>query len=66
MLLGTTTSDDAFAVPVEVLEKHWDELNSTVRENGREYKHLHLYKARTNAMLRLKNGYDLNIEAYRL
>jgi hypothetical protein len=66
MMLGTTDSEDAFAVPAEVLEKHWAELNSTVRENGKEYKHLHLYKARSGATLRLKNGSDLSIEAYRL
>lgn len=66
LILGTTDGDDAFALPFTFLEKHWDDLNSTVRPNGREYKHLHLHPdSQEKFSLRMKNGNEVSIEEFR-
>ena len=40
MILGMTDSVNAMALPFAFLEKHWENLNSTIRANGSEYKHI--------------------------
>ena len=66
VILGTTDTEDAFALPSEFLEKHRDELNSTVPKNGRAYKHLKLTERDSAFLLRLNTGQNVSIEPFRL
>jgi hypothetical protein len=46
MVFGMTDTDYGFAIPYSLLEQHWDELYSTTKKNGKEYKHIFIYQGR--------------------
>jgi hypothetical protein len=59
--------DFAFAIPFEVLDPHWDELNQTVAESGRVYKHLLTYESQGKFSLRIRGvDHQLDMEPYRI
>jgi hypothetical protein len=39
-VLGMVDQDFVHAIPLQILEAHWDEIGETVRSNGAVYKHL--------------------------
>ncbi len=67
MVFGMTDTDYGFAIPCSILEQHWDDLYSTTRKNGREYKHIFIYKTITGYFLRVgKVGVEVDLSPYKI
>lgn len=65
MLFGMIDSDNAFAVPFSILENHWDEFYTTVKKNGKEYKHIFIYKTDIGFLMRIgKIGTEIKLSDY--
>jgi hypothetical protein len=58
--------DTSFAVPYAFLEEVRDKLNSTVRPNGNEYKHIFIYLNQDKFTMRLKAGEEVDIERFKI
>lgn len=66
MIFGMVDLDNAFALPYAELEKLRERLNSTIRENGSEYKHIYIYKDGNSFTLRLKGGDEITLKSYEI
>lgn len=66
MVFGMADLDTVFAIPYGRLEELREKLNSTVREDGREYKHIFIYVDADKYTLRLKAGEDVDLSGYRI
>ena len=64
MIYGMADEDFSFAIPYQKLEDLREKLNSTIRDNGKEYKHIFIYKSGSNFTMRLKSGEELPIDEY--
>jgi hypothetical protein len=66
MVFAMADLDFSFAIPYTLLEDLRDKLNSTVRKNGTEYKHIFLYIDKQKFTLRLKAGEAIDISQYKI
>lgn len=67
MVFGMTDTDYGFAIPYSLLEQHWGDLYSTTKKNGREYKHIFIYKTTTGYFLRVgKVGAEVDLGPYKI
>ena len=66
MVFGMSDLDTVFAVPYTRLEELRDRLNSTIREDGREYKHIFIYLDGGRYTMRLKAGEEIDMGTYRI
>ena len=64
MIFAMADLDFSFAVPYEFLEGIRDKLNSTVRSNGTEYKHIFLFTNNKKTILKLKGGGEVDISQF--
>lgn len=64
MIFAMADLDYSFAVPYEFLEGIRDKLNSTVRSNGTEYKHIFLFTNNKKTILKLKGGGEVDISQF--
>lgn len=53
LLLGMVNRDGLIAIPFSFLESLWDKMNSTVRTNGSEYKHIFITEKSCKYYIRL-------------
>jgi hypothetical protein len=66
MVFGMSDLDVVFAIPYLKLEELRDRLNSTIREDGREYKHIFIYVDGEKYTMRLKAGEEIDLNSYRI
>lgn len=66
MIFAMADLSTAFAIPYSLLEQNREKLNSTVRPNGNEYKHIFIYINNGNFSMRLKAGEEVDINEYKL
>jgi len=66
MVFGMSDLDTVFALPYVKLEELRDKLNSTIREDGREYKHIFIYVKGEKFTMRLKAGEEIDLSSYRI
>ena len=66
MIFAMADLDESFSIPYSYLEKIRDKLNSTIRQNGTEYKHIFIYMNKNHFTMRLKGGEDLDISEFKL
>ena len=66
MVYGMSDSDISFAIPNAKLEELRDKLNSTFREDGREYKHIFIHQKSNQYVLKLKGGEEFGIDQYQI
>lgn len=66
MVFGMSDLDVVFALPYLKLEELRDKLNSTIREDGREYKHIFIYVDGGKYTMRLKAGEEVDLSSYRI
>jgi hypothetical protein len=66
MLFAFSDLDISFAIPYRILEDNREKLNSTVRKNGIEYKHIFIHLNNDQFTLRLKAGEEINITKYKI
>ncbi len=66
MVFGMSDLDTVFALPYIKLEELRDKLNSTIREDGREYKHIFIYVKGEKFTMRLKAGEEIDLSSYRI
>ena len=66
MVFALADSEESFAVPYEVLEKHWDHFYETVQDNGSLYKHIYIYHELGNFHLRVNKigGTEIDLSQY--
>jgi hypothetical protein len=64
MTFGMADLDSVFAVPYPKLEELRGRLNSTIREDGREYKHIYIYLEGGAYTMRLKAGEEIDLSPY--
>jgi hypothetical protein len=65
MVFGMADADDAFAIPFNLLEKHWSEFSATTRKNGKEYKHIYIVKKESRWYLRVRRaGTEMPLDQY--
>jgi hypothetical protein len=65
MLFGMVDADVCLAVPVEFLDKHWDDLYQTVRQTGKSYKHIQIYDDGGKLSMRIGNtGVNVDMTPY--
>jgi len=65
MVFGMADAADAFAIPFELLERHWSEFFSTTRKNGKEYKHIYIVKKESRWYLRVRRaGTEISLDQY--
>ena len=64
MVFGMSDSDVSFAIPYQELEKIYSDLYSTVKDSGREYKHIYIYVDNNKFVLRTKSGKDLDLSSF--
>ena len=65
MVFGMADAVDAFAIPFDLLEKHWSEFFSTTRKNGKEYKHIYIVKKESHWYLRVRRaGTEIPLDQY--
>ena len=58
--------DVSFAIPYKLLEDLRDKLNSTIKKNGAEYKHIFIYIVNQIFTLKLKAGEEIDISQYKI
>ncbi len=66
MIFAMADLNTAFAIPSGLLEKCREKLNSTIRPNGDEYKHIFIYMNHERFTMRLKAGEEVDITEYKL
>jgi len=66
MVFGMSDLDTVFAVPYARLEELREKLNSTIREDGREYKHIFIYLDGEKYTMRLKAGEEIDMSIYKV
>jgi hypothetical protein len=67
MLFGMTDTDYGFAIPYSLLELHWNDLYSTTKKNGKEYKHIFIYRTARGYSLRVgKVGTEIDLEKLKI
>jgi hypothetical protein len=64
MIFAMADLDFSFAVPYQFLEDIREKLNSTVRSNGTEYKHIFLFTNSQKTILKLKGGGEVDITQF--
>lgn len=64
MVFGMSDLNVVFALPYLKLEELRDKLNSTIREDGREYKHIFIYVDGEKYTMRLKAGEEIDLSLY--
>ena len=64
MVFGMSDSDVSFAIPYQELEKIYSDLYSTVKDSGREYKHIYIYAINNKFILRTKSGKDMDLSSF--
>lgn len=64
MIFGMSDENFNFAIPYIKLEEIREKLNSTIRDNGKEYKHIVIYKSDDKYNMRLKSGDEISIDEY--
>jgi hypothetical protein len=64
MVFGMADTEDSIAVPYDILEELRGELNSTIKDNGKEYKHIFIYKNNSDYSLRTNSGKSIDLSAY--
>ena len=66
-MLGMVDQDFVHAIPLFVLESHWNEIGETVRSNGAVYKHLVVANDNGRFSIRLRGANrSFSIDDYRL
>lgn len=67
MVFGLTDQDKVFAVPFDLLERHWDGFYETRRRNGHVYKHIYIYLSDGKFYLRVREkGTEVDLTEYLL
>jgi hypothetical protein len=66
MIFGMSDLDVVFALPYLKLEELRDKLNSTIREDKLEYKHIFIYVDGEKYTMRLKAGEEIDLSACRI
>lgn len=67
MVFGMTDTDYGFAIPYSLLEKHWSEFYATTKKNGKEYKHIFIYKTSNGYSLRIREvGTEIDLAQYKI
>jgi hypothetical protein len=66
MVFGMSDLDVVFAVPYSKLEELRERLNSTIRDDGREYKHIFIYLDGEKYTMRLKAGEEIDLISYKI
>jgi hypothetical protein len=66
MTFAMADLDISFAVPYTFLEEVRDKLNSTIRPNGNEYKHIFIYLNKDKFTMRLKAGEEVDLEKFKI
>jgi hypothetical protein len=67
MLFGMTDTDYGFAIPYSLLELYWNDLYSTTKKNGKEYKHIFIYRTARGYSLRVgKVGTEIDLEKLKI
>lgn len=67
MLFAMVDLDVCFAAPAQELEKHWDALYQTVRQDGKIYKHIYIIERLGQYFLKVGNsGEEVDMTPYRL
>jgi hypothetical protein len=67
LVLGMVDQDFVHAIPLQVLNSHWDEIGETVRGNGAVYKHLVVANDNGCFSIRLRGANrSFSIDEYRL
>ena len=66
MLFGMVDLDANFAVPYAKLEELREKLSSTIREDGREYKHIFIYVDGNKYTMRLRGGEEMDLSVYKI
>jgi hypothetical protein len=64
MVFGMADTDISFAVPYQELEKIHTDLYSTIKDTGREYKHIYIYVNNNKYSLRTKSGRNIDLNLY--
>jgi len=65
VIFGMTDQESAFAVPYDLLEKHWHNLYETTKKNGHVYKHIYIYLVNGKFYLRIREkGTEIELEKY--
>ena len=64
--LGCVDLPYAFAIPLDVMKKHLDLLNTTTTNKGKTYWHVHLIDTEKGIHLVLPNSGHVSIEEYRV
>jgi len=66
MIFAMADLNTSFAIPYSLLEENRDKLNSTIRPNGNEYKHIFIYMNNSKFTMRLKAGEEVDIDKFRI
>ena len=66
-LMSMTDLEAVYAIPFSEMEKHWDQLGETTRENGARYKHIVLDKVNDEIFLRVRTKDNMiSLEKYKI
>ena len=67
MIFGMADKDLAFAVPIDLLDRNWDKMLSTVRDSGAEYKHIYIREVAEKYLWRVREvGSEIDLTEYRI
>jgi hypothetical protein len=67
LVLSMVDQNFVHAIPITVLDQHWDDLGETVRPNGAVYKHLSVFNSDGKFVIRLRGANKFfSIDEYRL
>ena len=64
MVFGMADTDISFAIPYQELEKIHTDLYSTVKDTGREYKHIYIHVNNKKFTLRTKSGKNIDLSLF--
>lgn len=64
MVFGMSDSDISFAIPYQELEKIHSDLYSTIKDTGKEYKHIYIHVNNNKFSLKTKSGKSMDISQY--
>ncbi len=64
MVFGMSDSDMSFAIPYQELEKIHNDLYATIKDSGKEYKHIYIHLNDNKYTLKTKSGKDIDISSF--
>jgi hypothetical protein len=65
-VFGMADTDVSFAIPYQELERFHTDLYSTIKDTGREYKHIYIHVNNKKFTLRTKSGKNIDLSSYTL